>query len=381
MKTINARTRAAARFAAFCTLFAASTAGAAEDLDFSGSIDTSYASVFGAEDAPEYSYGLEQYANLRLKANIGERGTVFVAANIIAASGEAAADIEPFVVGKNYAAAIEVERLYYRIESDTMDMETGLMRMAFGFGQAWSPSDFLSPKNPLLPDARPRGVLGAAVSTYPTDTVKFKAFALSGADSLDAEGNGAVFGATADAHGEHASVQGLYAFEAPTDVDDRGINYAGLSLKLEAEAGFVLDALFSLNADDPNGIEGLQATIGADYSFLNGDLYALLEYLYNGWGGVDTADRSGIEDNTNYLYGAFTYRFSDYTNATISCVASIDDRSFSPYLELSHEPFQGMTVSLSGRIPVGSSFGENGELGPEKTKSRALITAKVRLRF
>ena len=37
--------------------------------------------------------------------------------------------------------------------------------------------DFLSARNPLLPEARPRGVLGVAASAYPSDLARIEAFA------------------------------------------------------------------------------------------------------------------------------------------------------------------------------------------------------------
>ncbi|MFA6508526.1 MAG: hypothetical protein WCT14_20680, partial [Treponemataceae bacterium] len=93
----------------------------------------------------------------------------------------------------------------------------------------------------------------------------------------------------------------------------------------------------------------------------------------------------GDLNRKNYLYGAFTYRFDDYTNATADCAASLDDLSFSPALTLAHEPFQGLTLSLSCRVPLDqrtfSGDGEYGELGPTNTGTRVLVTAKAKAKF
>jgi hypothetical protein len=379
----------AAAILAAAAVLASAVSGAAQDTaapyaaplwDFSGSVESTLSGVFGAEDAEEdFSYGAEQYANLRLKADAGERGTVYAAVNLVSYSGNAAlaaAAADPAVVGERYAGDLELERLYYRIEGERADAEAGLLRLAFGYGLAWSPVDFLSPANPLIPGARPRGVLGATVRAYPADMARLSAFALGGRDPTETDGGGAVAGAAADLHGERASVQGLCAYEAPTDAAARGVHYGGLSAKLEAGAGFVLDALYRWDPEKDADEAGLQASAGADYSFLDGDLYALVQYLFNGSGGPDTGDRSGLRDGRSYVYGALSYKFGDYTTGTASCVASLDDPSWAPRLELAHEPFQGLSVSLACSAPIGA-----GELGPDATGARAIVEAKAKLRF
>ncbi|MFA6507633.1 MAG: hypothetical protein WCT14_16145, partial [Treponemataceae bacterium] len=196
------------------------------NIDFSGSVDALLTGMAGTDygGGISYSYGFEQYSNLRLKARIGERGTFYAAANLFAATGLSVAESEaadeaydldsPFETGSGYAFGFEPERLYFRIEGDAFDAEAGLMRLAFGYGQAWSPSDFLSPRNPLLPDARTRGVLAMAATAYPTDAAKLKIFVVGPKDPLETDGTGVIVGATADAHLNTASFQAIYAWQA-----------------------------------------------------------------------------------------------------------------------------------------------------------------------
>jgi hypothetical protein len=406
---------------------------AAEDRQFSGTIDTTFRAAQGTDygEGGTMSAGFEEFANLRLKAPAGERGTIFAAVNLAAASGTALPLVPaeadgysvsaPFTAGKGYASAMELERLYLRIEGEDMDAEAGLMRMAFGFGQAWRPMDFLNPPNPLFPDARPRGSLGGLVTAYPTDLWIVRLFYVTGDDPLKTDGAGAIGGTSAEFHGQAASAQALYALQAPGLGLSRPVHRFGLSLKVEAEAGFVLDALYTLDGDAAasgrwydrpwNGLQGLQAAVGADYSFLKGKLIAVVQYLYNGGGALEPGDgldrlydpaggdwrnvppdeRSfrtdipiGELNRRNYLFGSLTCRYDDYTRAILSCIGGLDDGSFVPIFSVEHEPFQGLLVSVSVRVPLDGrtlGAGSNGELGPAHTGARGEITVKARLRF
>lgn len=410
----------AARGLALLVFFAAAmVAAAAEGPDISGIVETraSGAATPDYGDGAGAAFGFEQYANLRLKARVGEAGTVYAATNLIAAAGDQALDAEAFAVGENYAAALELERLYYRIEGEAFAGQAGLMRLAFGYGQAFRPTDFLSPPNPLLPDARPRGVLGGTVLFYPRDEWKAAFFAATGKDPTEADGDGLIAGISTDFHTDRTSFQALYAAEAA----GKAIHRFGLSVKVEAGAGIVLDALYTLDGEvveagrwydrDWTGLQGLEASLGADYSVLDTKLYLLLQYLYHGAGALDVDDdlaelyssdggawtdaepdsrawRMDIPlsqlNRKNYLYAMASYSWNDYTSTALSCVASLDDLSFSPLASVEHEPFQGLTVGLSLRVPVdGHTFsgsGDYGELGPTQTgmNFQAIATAKLR---
>jgi hypothetical protein len=413
--------------AAFCAALAAGAEGPL----ISGLVETR----IGADLEADYpasgggaAYGAEQYANLRLKADLGERGTVNAALNLVAAAGSYAprspltgALAAPFVAGSGYAAAMELERLYYRVQGESFDVDAGLQRLAFGFGQAWAPTDFLASRNPLFPDARPRGALALAASIYPGETWKARAFAAAGRDPLASDGNGIVAGLSVEGHGRAASVQALYAIEADGPDAGSATHRFGLSLKLEAKAGIVLDALYALDGDwlstgdyfdrKWSALRGLEASIGADYSLAGGDLYFIAEYYYHGGSALDpgeSLDRLYLDgaswsdkppesrfpdaalplgelNRRDYLYAAATWRLDDYTSSTLSCVASLDDASFVPSLSIDHEPFQGVSLGLSCRVPLDArSFspeGSLGELGPRHAGTYCSLTAKARLKF
>ena len=382
--------------------------------DWSGVLDGTVNYTAGAGDAEEHSFGLENYANLRLRVRTRERATFHAAFNLIAVSGNflRTADMlggldqntslisTPFVYGQNYAAAMELERLYVRIVGEHVDTEAGLLRMNFGYGNVWASSDFLNPRNPLALNARPRGVLGFNSSFYPTDTLRLMAFAAAPKNPLESGGGGFIPGVLLDQHWNRASLQGLYAYETPLEnISPMGIHRFGLSLKADMELGFLVDALYTLNPetvkddDDFQVVHGLSMGAGFDYSFLGGDLYVLAEYLYNGSSSVSSFNQGGNWINNHFLYGSALYRFNDFFTMSLSTIFCFDDLSFQPILSADYEIFQGFSMNLNARLPMDQKTmngGKVGELGPippgpdgidGTTGAKFIFNVGARLRF
>jgi hypothetical protein len=387
------------RFFVLCLVFAfISGIAFTSEPELSGVADTTVNYTAKVGDAIENSFGIEEYANLRLRIRTGEKAIFYSAFNLTALTGnylENAAMMgslyqnpyfasTPFIYGQNYAAGMELERLFYRINGDYIDAEAGLLRMNFGYDQVWGSSDFLNPRNPLFPNARPRGVLGVNASYYPMDSLKLMGFIAAPKNPLETKGGGEIHGLSIDQHWDRASLQALYALQNPDDVFERGVHRFGLSVKADLELGLVLDALYTLNPAKNDGIDGLSAGVGFDYSFLGGDLFLLFEYLYCGKTSVSALGYGGGWQNNNYLYGTALYRFNDYCTLALSMVTCFDDWSFSPFATFSYELFQGFSFSLNLRVPLDrKAFGgsEVGELGPSQTGARFIFDAGVRLRF
>jgi hypothetical protein len=370
---------------------------AAQGLDFSGTLDSRLLGQAGAGDAPDFSMGFEIWANLRFQTKLRDYASIYGAVNLIAATGsiaEAAGQVaalspqgpfpaSAYVSGENYTAALELERLYFRIRGETLQLDTGLLRIPLGYSLVWGPTDFLNPRSPLLPDARPRGVLGSSFSAYPTDTLKILAFAAAPKDPLISDGGGYTAGVGAEKHWDKASLQGFYAYETPGEPYTGGRHRGGLSLKADIELGFVADALYTYDYEAKTTIDGLAAAAGLDYSFFKGDLTLLSEYLYSGENS-SIAESMGLQ-RRHYIAATAVYRINDYTRLNLTCMAGLEDVSFLPIFAVEYEPFQGMTLNLSCQVPLDrdlfSGSGKHGELGPEKTGSHALITLKARLKI
>jgi len=378
------------------------SAGGLFAAEWSGVLDSTVNYTAGTGEADTHSFGLEQFANVRLRIRAREMANFYAAFNLIAVSGnylETAIMLEdvnelpllstPFVYGQNYAAALELERLYFTIAGEYIDTEAGLLRMNFGYGQIWGSSDFLNPRNPLTHNARPRGVLGFNSSFYPSDTLRLLVFAAGPNNPLETEGRGFMSGLVMDQHWDKASLQLLYAYETPGDkgngiLPDKslGIHNFGLSLKFDLELGFVADVLYSLNPKNLNGIDSLSAGIGFDYSFLGGDFVVMAEYLYNGFSSVTALGHGGNWQNNHYLYESLLYRFNDFITLSLAGIFCFDDGSFQPIANFTYEFLQGFTLNLNARVPLDqTNFGGSkaGELGPLPAKF--ILNAGIRMRF
>jgi hypothetical protein len=190
-----------------------------------------------------------------------------------------------------------------------------------------------------------------------------------------------------DQHWERLSLQALYGFETPRQDRGQGLHRFGLSLKADLELGLVADALYILDPASLNGIGGLSAGAGFDYSFFDGKFFVLAEYLYNG----SSSSTAGSPENItgfsgeHFLSGTIRYSLNDYTALSLSEIFCFDDLSFSPILTLDHDLSQGLTLTLSAQAFLDQTDfpngGEPGELGPETRKTRLFVSARARLRF
>jgi hypothetical protein len=368
----------------------------------SGNIETTVAA--GAGTSPDFFYGAEEYANLRLKVPAGEFAVIYGAFNLIAAAGSTAAagisavsSTGTYTAGENFAAALELERLYVQLSGETLGLSTGLLRIPLGYSLVWGPMDFLNPGNPLIANARLRAVLGMLGVWYPLDDMKFFGFAVAPEDPLALSGGGSRFGLGWENHWSGASLQLLTSYESPRSYSaasspafSAGADYPlglyrfGFSLK--AELGLVTEVLYTLNPDSPGFPPGLSAAAGFDYSFFDGKLYTLAEYLYSGTESVSAfgpANPQGRRNN-HYLYGTLAWLWNDYTSITLEAGICLDDPSAVPSLTWEHEPTQGITLSLEARVPLdGKSFGNGnaGEFGPAASGSRFSFTGGLRIKF
>lgn len=372
----------AASFAVVSALYAA------DNLSVSGILDSTL--KLGEGGGGGFMYGIEEYANIRLRGRIGDAAVFYGAFNCIAAAGASASGIAPAAGTmysareENYAAFLELERLYFHIANEKTGFDAGLMRLAFGYGTAFSPSDFFNPRNPLYPDARPRAILGGLFSFYPDDVSNLRAFAAAPKNPFPAEGGAFRTGLSAERHFKAVSAQALYTFESPDGVETpNGVHRFGASLKCDTFAGLWLDALYSLNpAFDGGPSRELEASAGFDYSLSALHLYFLCEYLFNGSRGLAPE----LYRNSHYLYGLARYSLSDFTSVSLSALLRVDDASFTPAATFTTNLFQGITLTLSAQTPLdryvfSGSADDYGELGPVQSGARFLLSVKAEMRF
>ena len=353
-------------------------------LTVSGLLDSTVSFNIGAGDKKDFFMGVEEFANIRFQAK-RENFTVYGAVNLLAAAGDYAVNAEglaalksayslsytSYVAGDNYIAAIELERLYFRLSSEYTNFDSGLMRLPFGYSQVWGSSDFLNPKNPLKPDARPRGILSMAFSWFPVDALKFQAFYAAPRDPYSRDGSGSLFGISLDRHWDAMSIQSLYSYETPDEGSKLGLHRIGLNIKADLIFGIILDALYTYNHVIKTAQDGLSFSLGADYSFFNGKLILLIEYLFNGENSstaFDPVKNILGSPNEHNIYGALTLRFNDFSSLAAAFIYAYD--MYTPVLTFNHELFQGAALTLTAQAPFDNDafYGVN-------------FLARIRLRF
>jgi hypothetical protein len=373
----------------------------------SGTLDSRLSLAAGAGDSPAFFWGFEELANIRLQARLRDRAVFYGAVNLIALAGAQAqtqaqlgaynqsqgvAGLLPsaFSLGDNYLAALELERLYFRVPGEKTGLDVGLMRIPLGYSLVWGSTDILNPRDPLSTNARPRGVLGTVFSFYPSDDAKITALAAAPGWPLVENGGGVNFGVVSENHWSKASLQGLYSFETPLDAapghsaSPWGIHRLGLSFKADIEIGVVAEALFTWNPDRDFSTGGLSASAGFDYSLLEGKLYVLLEYLYSG---AESSTRTLLRlSGSHYLQGLFRWTIDDYTSLSLSCTASFDDTSFLPALVFDTSVFQGLSLNITAQVPLDRNLftgedGDRGSFGPRSMGNYGSVTTTVRLKF
>jgi len=371
-------------------------------LTVSGILDSTVSFNAGAGDGQDFSMGIEEFANIRFQAR-REKFAIFGAVNLLAASGDYAVNAAGFaasksdyplaytsyVAGDNYVAGIELERLYFRLISEHTNFDSGLMRLPFGYSQVWGSSDFLNPKNPFKPDARPRGILAVAFSWFPVDQIKFLAFCSAPRDPYSKDGGGSLFGLSLDRHLGIMSIQSLYSYETPDTGSELGLHRIGLSIKADLILGILLDALYTYNHEIKTAQDGLSFSLGADYSFFDGKLILLAEYLFNGENSSTALEHGGSFININYLYTGLTIVINDFTNFNIAIISGLDDISFTPIINFNHDLFQGAVLTITMQVPLDRDLltgdGNRGELGPihpiSGIGSYFNCSVRIRLRF
>lgn len=347
-------------FLVFCGLLAPVQYNLNAQTSFSGLLDSKI--IFNAPftTTQKFSYGIEEYANLRLQAKLSGGAVFYGSFNAIALAGgtaQAAIGTGSYIAGDSYAAALELERLYFHLTREKFDFDGGLMRTAFGFGQIFAPSDFLNPRNPLFPDARNRATLAASASFYPNAQSTIKTFVSSSKNPFDFNGMGTLAGILGEYNWDVLSAQTFYAFEAAqsgakSGVKNGNIHRAALSIKADVIIGIWLDAIYTAAQNSAPGIKDWTPSAGADYSFYRGKCYVLAEYFYS---------------SAHLLYGLFMFRFNDFFNASAACLAGLDDASFTPIAMCEYEIIQGFTLSANMQFPI--------------DEKHAVITLKGRLRF
>lgn len=386
-------------------------------------------------DYGEFNWGLNNFLNLRLNSEINEYISFGFAININTFSGsftnfynyffpdslftqlqDPSSDKStlfkkdsvikifslPFYYRSSYVGSIELERLYFKAGNDFFDIETGLIRISSGQKESsFSPIDFLNPRNPLNPTARPDPRLAILVTFYPANLFNVQIFTIAPDNPLESKGWDFKFGTKAKFFFKKFNFEVLYSLFLPQieyEKDPKNINLpesvnndfthiAAISFKIDIEIGLFFDILYRFEHKSFKsgkyygktfyGYEGLEASFGIDWTLPGGIVYMKLEYLFYGsgmldwWDEIDEIyilewkyknpyDRSLLLKSEkkvlnflrhNYIFGLVNVKVNDYLRLGASYLFGADDQSGLLTIFSEIEPFQAFTINVSGMFP------------------------------
>lgn len=398
-------------------------------------VDLSHVKTFTKDtDYGEFNWGLHNFLNLRFNSEINEYLSFGFSINISTFTGsfsnfytyffpdflflqlqDPSSDKKvlkeyaiklfslPFYYKSTYIGSIELERLYFKAGNEYFDIETGLIRIANGQKESFfSPIDFLNPKNPLNPTARPEGKLAVLASVYPFKLVTIQSFVIFPEDPFNNRGWGFKFGTKAKLFFKKFNFELLYALflpeieyekdakelSLPESINNDFSHIAAISFKADVEIGLFFDILYRFDHKSFKrgkyyektfyGYEGLEASFGLDYTLPGGRIYLKLEYLFYGSGMLDWGQDINEIYNTpewqyvnpyhrmtilksekkilnflhhDYIYGVINVKVNDYFLMGLSYLFGADDQSGILTLLGQIEPFQTFTFTIQAIVP------------------------------
>lgn len=237
---------------------------------------------------------LELNSELLLKGSVWAGDSRFVAE--LAARANRLSDGE-------WETHTEVERLYLTTYFSAFDLIIGKQQISWGTGRAWSPSDIFNPPNPLDPDGRRQGV-AAVLTRIPHGPLSFSSFVIAEDKDSDKLSWGARYHGYVN--GTDWSVFYANKNEKPIIGGDVATDLIGLGVHSELtwEPEY---------ADDGR----LLWLAGVDYSWLDGKLIWLGEYLYD----------SASEATRHSLFNQLSYAYSEFNNVSLNLLSNLVDGS------------------------------------------------------
>lgn len=414
--------------------------------------------------AGKFRWGVNSLTNLRVRADVGEFVTFNLAINVNLLSGvftdgykalylaHTASQMVtalspesiyntyfgiPFYYKSTYIGGFELERVSFSAGNMYFTFEMGLMRLARGFGYAFSPTDYFNPKNPYNQKGRPEGKLAMQTVFYPGDMWKITAFAVAPDNPLESEGWGVTTGFSTMFNLGKFNFEFSYSFLLPEIAYEKdpvklGLpetarndfsHIAGFSMKADIEIGFFIDAVYRFEHKafrtgkfynrDFKGYDGLEAALGIDYTLPGGKVYLLTEYLFYGpaaltWGEslddlysdnenwykkslmnrallLDTSRKTGNFLRHNYLFNMIRVQINDYVGITGSAMLGLDDISAVTSVNAEIAPVQALSIGIGYSNFIDRSLFhkefEKGELGSKNTGVYNMISITSRIRF
>ena len=316
--------------------------------EYQSIFDLQHAKTYKFNDFGEFGWGWNNYANLRMKADVNDNLSFDMAFNFNTFSGNYSDSYQlyfkafsqsiyqtlnttgpttynsflsiPFYYKDSYVGNIELERMYFNTGNDYFNIQAGLFRMNNGYGYTFKPMDFINPLNPINPAIRPEGRLGILTTFYPMPLWEVETFILAPDNPIEEKGWGFKLGADTKVNFKKFHMEFLYTLflpeieylgnqsdlNLPNYVNNNFSHLIGFGFKADVEVGLNFEITYDIDQGQIKNqsfygnafyfYRGLQATLGIDYTIpiehTDSKFYLLLEYFFNGPGNIDWWDKN-----------------------------------------------------------------------------------------
>lgn len=255
---------------------------------------------------------------------------------------------------KNFQLIHFIDRLYWRQGFKSGSIVFGRQRISWGTGRIWNPTDLFNPINPASYYKIEKDGADAVSLKYAFGQFTDLNLVYNPQEKIKNSNYGLRF--RTNYHEYDMSIMGGY-------FDRRiigGLDFAGNLL----DAGVRGEGIISVNKDSTKD-KFVKFILGIDNQFTP-ELYALIEYHYNGEGKVDKSSydflrlaKGEIQNlSRNYICLSASYQFNALTNAALTNISNLNDESGFVNAVLSFEAKQFLSLSLGSQVTYGSKLSE-----------------------
>ncbi len=247
-----------------------------------------------------------------------------------------------------------IDRLYLKQNFNSGNIIVGRQRIFWGTGRTWNPTDLFNPNNPTN---------FSKIEKDGADVVSLNYYFGSFTD-LNIVFNPNEKISNSNFAARFRTNVGEYDFSLMSGRFDKrivvGLDFAGNLLT----AGVRGEGIISINEENSSD-NFIKFILGIDYQF-TAELYALIEYHFNGEGKTDKqkydvqklASGEILNLNKNYLNISGTYQFSPLLSFGLSNIFNLNDGSGLTALTANYSIITDMYVNVGSQITYGTEFSE-----------------------
>ncbi len=247
-----------------------------------------------------------------------------------------------------------IDRLYFWQGFKSGSVVLGRQRISWGTGRIWNPTDLFNPINPASYYKIEKDGADAISAKYAFGNFTDLNVVYNPQEKIKNSNYGFRF--RTNYHEYDMSVMGGY-------FDSRivgGLDFAGNMFN----AGVRGEGIISVNKDSAND-NFVKFIIGIDNQFTP-ELYALVEYHYNGEGKTDKSEydfsrlaRGEIQNlSRNYICFSAAYQINALTNVSVTNISNLNDGSGFVNTVISFAAKEFLTLNLGSQVTYGSEKSE-----------------------